>query len=230
MNDMSQVIVPKSDQVNADDFLAGPVTYRIEGVEIRPGTEQPVSIRLAGEPRVWRPCKSMSRVLVAAWGPDASVYAGRSLTLYRDPKVKWGGLEVGGIRVSHMSHIERDMMLQLTATKGKRAPHVVKPLPAEVKSIDQSKPDPATKWATAYIGAVEVAADRGALEQFANDKSVKLAELESARPDLHKRCVEALDARRAEFAPEGKPDEERGEGFTDTGDAFAGDDELPAGF
>ena len=140
MSDMSQVIVPKSDQINAEDFLAGPRTYTIESVEIRAGAEQPVSIHLRGEPRVWRPCKSMSRVLVSAWGPDASVYTGRSVTLYRDPTVKWGGIAVGGIRVSHLSHIDREMLLQLTATKGKRAPHMVKPLKVEQP---QQKPTPA---------------------------------------------------------------------------------------
>src|SRR3546814_4161704 len=66
---------------------------------------------------LFRSCKSMSRVLVSAWGPDANAYSGRSLTLYRDPKVKWGGMEIGGIRVSHMSHIERDMVMALTATR-----------------------------------------------------------------------------------------------------------------
>lgn len=135
MNDMTPVIIPKSDQMSADDFLAGPKTYSIEGVEIRAGTEQPVSIHLAGEPRAWKPCKSMSRVLVAAWGPDANVYRGRSVTLYRDPTVKWGGMEIGGIRISHMSHIERDMLLQLTATKGKRAPHIVKPIIAQADKV-----------------------------------------------------------------------------------------------
>lgn len=135
MNDMSQVIIPKSDQINADDFVAGPITFQIEGVEIRAGTEQPVSIHLAGEPRAWKPCKSMSRVLVAAWGPDANVYKGRSVTLYRDPTVKWGGMEIGGIRISHLSHIERDMLLQLTATKGKRAPHIVKPITAQADKV-----------------------------------------------------------------------------------------------
>ena len=128
MTNMSQVIIPKSDQINADDFISGPRSYVIESVAVTPGTEQPVSISLVGEKRVWRPCKSMSRVLVAAWGADAKAYAGRSVTLYRDQSVKWGGLEVGGIRISHVSHIERDMLLQLTATKGRRAPHMVRVL------------------------------------------------------------------------------------------------------
>lgn len=131
MLDMSPVIVPKSDQISADDFISGPRTYSIVSVEINPGTEQPVQIKLAGENRVWRPCKSMARCLVAAWGPDAKLYSGKSVTLYRDPKVKWGGLEVGGVRISHMSHIDRPLSMALTATKGRRADYTVKPLIVE---------------------------------------------------------------------------------------------------
>lgn len=135
MNDMTSVITPKSDQINADDLMAGPMTITITKVEIRPGTEQPVSIHHDSDSsRPWKPCKSMSRVLVAAWGADAKAYVGRSVTLYRDPSVKWGGMEVGGIRVSHMSHIERDMVLALTATKGSRKPHRVRVLEAPRQS------------------------------------------------------------------------------------------------
>jgi len=128
MSDMTAVIVPKSDQWNADDFIAGPMTFTITDVKVVGGTEQPVSISIAGSQKVYRPCKSMSRVLVAAWGPDAKAYVGRSLTLYRDPTVTWGGMAVGGIRISHMSHIEKDLMLMLTMTKKSRAPHTVKKL------------------------------------------------------------------------------------------------------
>lgn len=208
MNDMSAVIVPKSDQINADDFIAGPRTITIRDVQIRGGQEQPVSIYFEGSDKAFRPCKSMSRVLVQAWGPDAKVYVGRSLTLYRDPAVKWGGMEVGGIRISHLSDIDGKMVLQLTATKGQRKPHVVMPLVAE-------KPptvDNAAKWTTAYIASVQDAEDRVALEAFANSKAVKLAELEVARPELHKMCIEALDNRRSDFAPADGPSNE---GFTD---------------
>ena len=128
MNDMTSVIIPKSDQINADDLIGGTMTITITDVRIKGGQEQPVSIYFDGSDKAFRPCKSMSRVLVAAWGPDAKKYVGRSLTLYRDPKVKWGGMEVGGIRISHMSHLERPMTMALTMTKGSRAPFVVKPL------------------------------------------------------------------------------------------------------
>lgn len=130
MSNMNAVIVPKSDQINADDLIAGPITITIRDVKIAAGTEQPVSIIFDGSDKVFRPCKSMSRVIVAAWGPDARQYVGRSVTLYRDPKVKWGGMEVGGIRISHLTDIEREMVMALTATKGKRTPYTVKPLAA----------------------------------------------------------------------------------------------------
>lgn len=196
MNDMSQVIIPKSDQINADDFVAGPITFQIEGVEIRAGTEQPVSIHLAGEPRAWKPCKSMSRVLVAAWGPDANVYRGRSVTLYRDPTVKWGGMEIGGIRISHMSHIERDMLLQLTATKGKRAPHIVKPITGET-SAKQLTIDDA----------------RQAINEAATLDDLKKVWSAKVMAPFRDELQETLDDKKAAlaFEPEGKPDTERDE-------------------
>lgn len=130
MSDMSQVIIPKSDQINADDLIGGEMTITIREVKITGGQEQPVSIFFNGSEKAFRPCKSMSRVLVAAWGADAKAYVGRTLQLYRDPTVKWGGLEVGGIRIRAMSHIEREMTMALTATKGSRKPFTVKPLAA----------------------------------------------------------------------------------------------------
>ena len=129
MSDMSQVIIPRSDQINADSLLSGPITITITKVDIKAGTEQPITIHYEGEDgKPWRPCKSMARCLVAAWGPDSKAYTGRSLTLFCDPKVKWGGLEVGGIRVSHMSHIDNAMTMALTVTRGNKKPYTVKPL------------------------------------------------------------------------------------------------------
>jgi hypothetical protein len=152
MNDMSKVIVAKSDQLNSDDLVGGPITITIRDVKIS-GTEQPVSIFYEGDNgKPYKPCKSMARVMVAAWQADANKYIGRSMTLYRDPKVKWAGMEVGGIRISHMSHIDHPMTLVLNETKGKKAAVQIKPLknapasnpaaskPADVPAVDVSKP------------------------------------------------------------------------------------------
>ena len=111
------------------DFIAGPRTVTI--AEVRPGAsaEQPVEIILAEFNRPWRPAKSMRRVLVAAWGADSNNYIGRRMTLFGDPSVKWGGIAIGGIRLSHVSHITKPLTIALTESKGKRKPFSVDPLP-----------------------------------------------------------------------------------------------------
>lgn len=128
--DITETLAPKSDQLNADDLIGGPRTVTITGVS-RGDADQPVNLATAefGDGRPFKPCKSMRRVLVSAWGSDASAYVGRRLTLYRDDKVQFAGQDVGGIRISHMSHLEKRMRIALTATRGRRAPFTVDPLP-----------------------------------------------------------------------------------------------------
>jgi hypothetical protein len=126
--DLTESIAPKSDQLNAEDLLTGPRTFTV--AEVRQGSaEQPVDVHLVEFPgRPFKPSKTVRRIMVAAWGKDSAAYAGRRLTLYRDPTVRFGGQDVGGIRVSHMSHIEKRIVLALTVTRGKRAPYTVEPL------------------------------------------------------------------------------------------------------
>lgn len=127
--DLTESIQPNSDQVNADDLMSGDRTVTIAGVE-QGSSEQPVFVHLAEFPgRTYRPSKSMRRVMVAAWGKEASVYTGRRLTLYRDPEVTFGRDKVGGIKISAMSHIDKALSIALTATRGKRALHKVAVLP-----------------------------------------------------------------------------------------------------
>lgn len=130
--DMRQTIIPKSDQLNADDLIGRDLTIKITGVDIKGGQEQPVSIHFDGDNgKPYKACKSMCRVMVSVWGADSKKYIGRSMTLYRDPKVKWGGMEVGGIRISHMSDISEDMTMALTMTRANKKPFTVRPLFAE---------------------------------------------------------------------------------------------------
>ena len=130
--DLSTTIAPKSDQLNAEDFLSGPATITVTDVTAG-NAEQPVNIVTAeyGPRRPYKPGKSMRRVIVAAWGVDSADYIGRRMTIFRDPDVKFGGQDVGGIRISHMSHIDRRMTLPLTVTRGRRAPYIVEPLPVD---------------------------------------------------------------------------------------------------
>jgi len=126
--DISQTTAPKSDQQNFDDYIGGPKTVTIEKVTAG-SLEQPVDVHLVEFPgRPYRPSKSMRRVLVKAWGVESAAYTGRRMTLYGDPEVTFGRDKVGGIKISHMSHIEKRLTLALTVTRGRRAPFNVEPL------------------------------------------------------------------------------------------------------
>lgn len=129
MNDVSSLkdtIVPKSDRVNADDFLAGPEQVKITAVK-RGDADTPVAIHLEGR-KPYYPCKSMRRVLITCWGDDGREWVSREMILFNDPEVVFGGVKVGGIRISHLSHLETDMTISLTKTRGKKAPFVVRRL------------------------------------------------------------------------------------------------------
>lgn len=141
--DISDTLAPRSDQLNAEDLLTGPRVFEVEKVT-KGSAEQPVEIHLVGYPgRPFKPSKTVRRILVAAWGAEASAYVGRKMMLYRDPAVKFGGMDVGGIRVSALSHIDKKLVLALTVTRGKRAPYVVEPLKDEPATAAIKPPNPA---------------------------------------------------------------------------------------
>ena len=138
MTDMLKAVMPKSDQLNSDSLIGGQTrTITITKVEVVKG-EQPTIIHYDGENgRPYKPCKSMARVLIHCWGSDGSKYIGRSMMLYCDPTVRYGGMEVGGIRISHLSHIDQEATMLLTSTRSNRKPYTVKPLVViETPSVD----------------------------------------------------------------------------------------------
>jgi len=129
---------PRSDQWNADDFLGGPRTFTIAGA--KDGTaEQKYDIALEGEDRAWRPPLGMLRVLMEAWGDESNVWVGRRVTLYRDPTIRFGSDVLGGIRISHLSHIPKPMNFKVSTSRGKRATYTVQPLP-DAPAQQQAEP------------------------------------------------------------------------------------------
>lgn len=146
----------RSDQWNADDFLAGPRTFVISGA--REGkAEAAYDITFEGEEKVWRPPVTVRKILTAAWGDESDDWHGHRVTLFRDASIRFGPSEVGGVRLSHMSHISGPVKAVLNATRGKRALHTVLPLEdaptpppidvgsitdeAELKALWQTRPD-----------------------------------------------------------------------------------------
>lgn len=215
MTDMRQTIIPKSDQLNADDLIAGEMTITITGVTIKGGQEQPVAISFDGDnDKPYKACKSMCRVMVSAWGPDSSKYVGRSMTLYRDPKVKWAGMEVGGIRISHMSDIADDMSMALTVTRGSKKPYIVKPLAKDdIKKAGgnagattaDAKPINAAQHKRLEARIKELGADRDKLKAYVLEK-FGIDHLDKLTKDAYKAVDAMLDAKERKASTTPAPD------------------------
>jgi len=129
---LRDTIIPKSDQINYDDVMTAPLTVKITGLA-QGNAEQPVIVRIANAEtgavlRDFKPCKSMRRVMIAAWGDKGKDWIGQRMTLYGDSEVKFGGVAVGGIRISHVTGITERLTLKLTTTRSKRADYIVEPI------------------------------------------------------------------------------------------------------
>ena len=126
--DLTESIQARSDQINADDLVTGPQTYTIREV-IGGRAESPFDFMLVETDRAYRPSKTMRRMIVKGWGPESSTYAGRRLTIYREPSITFGGKAIGGIRISAMSDIEGPVEAWLQTTRGQRSKFVIDRLP-----------------------------------------------------------------------------------------------------
>ena len=175
--DMNATIVAKSDQVNADDLIGGPMTIKINDVKILP-SDQPVNVYFDGSEKAFRPCKSMCRVLVSLWGSDSKQYIGKRLTLYRDPSVTWAGVQIGGIRISHASHIDGPQTIMISEKRGKRSPIKILPLPAEQPN------EKAVKWAQDFISKINACRDAATLAGLIMDNQSALSKLATTEPEL----------------------------------------------
>jgi hypothetical protein len=166
--DIDATLAPKSDQLDAIE-LAEPRTITVTRVTAGTG-EQPLNVWFEGDnDRPWRPSKTVRRILRECWGKRGSDWVGKSCTLYNDRTVKYGGIEVGGVRVSHASHIAGPVVLMLPVTRGKFKRYEVQPLKTPAKREDRPPLDlaPATEQDAAFsalLADMRAAAD---VEQLA---------------------------------------------------------------
>ena len=107
-------------------MLTGPLTVTITGVK-QGNREQPIIVELEGM-RPYKPCKSMRRVLIAAYSDDPHQWVGKRMTLFCDPDVMWAGIKAGGIRISHLSGLREARTFLLTQSRKKRAEYRIQPL------------------------------------------------------------------------------------------------------
>lgn len=182
-----EALAPRSDQLNADDLIPGPRVLKFTDARIvRDGRDTKIVVNFEGDNgKPWKPCKTMGRAMVMAWGiTDEKQLIGKSVRVYRDADVKFGDQgAVGGIRISHMSHLDKPAVMKLTVSQGKKGSYTFNPLLTEVKTppADQLTVEDAEQ-------SLRSAADLDAL---------KLAWASKAMRPFRERLQSVLDERKA---------------------------------
>ena len=125
-DDFEASLAAKSDQVNNADLSSGPMTINITKIKITNSEQQKWSISFAGSEKFYRPCLGMRRLIAEIWGKPP--YSGRSMTIYRDPDVRYGSDIMGGIRISHMSNIDGPKKVTVPVSRGKVKTYHIQPL------------------------------------------------------------------------------------------------------
>ena len=159
--DITESLAPKSDQLDAVDLITGPRTFTIESIT-RHNADQPFNFHLVGFPRVWRPGKSMRRVIATAWGPETDAYIGQQVTLYCDPSVMFGSDVTGGTRISHMTGIDKPLKVSLLIKRGKSGIFTVQPLTTTAAPRDWVAEATAATTADETVAVYRAASKAGA--------------------------------------------------------------------
>ena len=195
MIDMSGVMIAKSDQINAPDLLDKPRTIKIANVRLT-GKEQATEIAIVGDEKVYRPCKSMVRVMARAWGIDGEKWIGQSATLYCDPKVRFGKDLPGGIRISHLSGLRSKLIICLQASKGVLKNYEIEPLQQRVQNPAAPIPSAAAETLSIDAGQSAGAASNETIADPAADYAASIMDQISAAETVYEIEMIAEQARK----------------------------------
>lgn len=143
---LSDTIVTKSDQLNAEDLLLSNRIIKITDVRMVSDPQQPLILNYDGDNgRPFKPCLTMRKALQFAYGDDPQNLIGKFLELYCDPEVKFGKEKVGGVRIAGMSDIKGTIRASFTETRGKKKEYVFK----RIEGVNLP-PYPADKFTQAF--------------------------------------------------------------------------------
>lgn len=197
---------PNTDQLNADDLIAGPRIFTLVKITKGKGSgsgkgDQPINVHLAEHPYPWRPCKTVRRLLMDAWGPRPGDWPdGAQVELYRDTEVRFGGDTVGGIRVRAMSHLKSAKIEHLsTATRGQRVKWEIRRLEAK-PAQDTARPPLAARIAGCVAAYAKMGVDLDALTAKLGTKPAEWTEEQFDRMRaLYGRIAKDADLKAKEF-------------------------------
>jgi hypothetical protein len=194
---VADLIVPRSDQLNAEQLWDKPMTITVTAVKKvgGVGTQQPLVINYDGDNgRPYKPCKTMIKVMEKAWGDDIRAYVGKSMQLYCDRLVSFGDQKnIGGIRISHMTDLAGNaakMALPLLITRGRKHTYIVERLDVVAKPDAKATLESAeTMQDLVEAWSALNAAQKNAL---ASVKDARKTAIESAAPAADDKSEETL--------------------------------------
>jgi hypothetical protein len=182
--DVTDLIQAKSDQLNADDLAGVPRVIEITDVS-KGNAESPIMISYKGDNgRPFKPCKTVRRILAAAYGNMTGEWLGKQLKLYCDNSVVYAGQEVGGIRIAAMSDIKKRLVLKLSKTRGKKVEHII-----DILERQQKPPYPADKFKKAFSAM----ADKIANSEMTHEQVINKCELTGALSDEQKQQIRDIE-------------------------------------
>lgn len=148
VTDLSEFVQSDSDQLNADDLIAGPRIFTVQRIRRGPPDKRSrkntprLVIYLHEHPQPYKPCKGMTRLMLAVWGQNPAKWPDDiAMELYRDPTVQFGTIKdddghsypniVGGVRISGLSHLKTDSVDEpVTTGRGQRTIYHIRQIPA----------------------------------------------------------------------------------------------------
>lgn len=123
----------KSDRLNFEDFIMGSQDFTIAklGRKVDQGNVRLLMFFEGREATPYWVPKGMVKCLSnpEGWGEsEFSEWIGRKVRLFGEPTVVYAGKELGGIRISHISHIPAPYSTKITERRGVRIDYVISPL------------------------------------------------------------------------------------------------------
>lgn len=128
MPDITDSCVAKSNEINAVDLTAAPITVTIIGVSYTKGAERPVVIDVGIEGKSWIPGLTCRRILRDHMSPRTEEWIGHQVSLYCDPDVVHKNERVGGIRISGLSSIDKVVEHKALQSQRKRVTYIIHPI------------------------------------------------------------------------------------------------------
>lgn len=141
IRNLRDTIIPRSDQLNADDLMGVNKVITVTQVKRVRDPQQPIIVHYEGDDgRPYKPNLTMRRGLILIWGEDGNQWLGRSMELYRDGEVSFGKTKTGGIKIAKLSHIPSPVDMTYTEKRGVRKVHRFNVLqPAEKPMYPENK-------------------------------------------------------------------------------------------